>query len=121
MKTLIPIYKNYASARTYSFGSETNDSYSYDNRTHIKQITKTNFHYRKIPKRVKEHKPEWTRRVRRLELYQVDGVTDDLRKLSIKNWLMIANNKDMWRKVLKEVTDELDWDADDVDFNIQLA
>ena len=32
----------------------------------------------------------------------IDGVIDDLRKLSVKNLRTVAKNGELWRKVLKE-------------------
>jgi hypothetical protein len=36
----------------------------------------------------------------------MDGVLQDLRKLGVKSWWMVAKDRESWRKVLREADDD---------------
>mgnify|MGYP007063910716 CR=1 FL=1 len=55
-----------------------------------------------ISKRILEFKVEGKRRVGRPRLRWEDCVTNDIRKLGIKNWWIAAKDRDLWRRILKE-------------------
>jgi len=55
-----------------------------------------------MPRRIMESKPEGRRSVGRPKLRWMDGVLEDLRKLGVKSWWMVAKDRESWRKVLRE-------------------
>jgi hypothetical protein len=55
-----------------------------------------------MPRRIMESKPEGRRSVGRPKLRRLDGVLEDLRKLGVKSWWLVARDRESWRKVLRE-------------------
>jgi hypothetical protein len=55
-----------------------------------------------MPRRIMESKPEARRSVGRPKLRQMDAVLEDMRKLGVQSWWMVAKDKGSWRKVLWE-------------------
>jgi hypothetical protein len=58
--------------------------------------------YNEMPRRIMECKPEDRRSVGRPRLRWKDGLEDDLRKLEVKNWWMVAKDRESWKKILGE-------------------
>jgi hypothetical protein len=55
-----------------------------------------------ILKRIMGCKPERRRRIGRPEHKWIDGVSDDIKKLAVKNWWTVARNREAWRNFLRE-------------------
>ncbi|KAJ4438573.1 hypothetical protein ANN_14520 [Periplaneta americana] len=55
-----------------------------------------------IPKRVMLTQPDGTRRKGRPRSRWIDGVDGDARALGVRNWGMVALDRDGWRRVLEE-------------------
>ncbi|KAJ4432215.1 hypothetical protein ANN_20831 [Periplaneta americana] len=55
-----------------------------------------------IPKRVMLTQPDGTRRKGRPRSRWIDGVDGDARALGVRNWRMVALDRDGWRRVLEE-------------------
>jgi hypothetical protein len=46
--------------------------------------------------------PEGRRSIGRPKHRWIDGMLEDLRKLGVKSWWMVAKDRGSWRKVLRE-------------------
>ncbi|KAJ4439302.1 hypothetical protein ANN_07424 [Periplaneta americana] len=55
-----------------------------------------------IPRKVMEHGIAGGRRVGRPKLRWMDCVMDDIKRLGVKNWWTVAEDRDRWRRILKE-------------------
>ena len=64
---------------------------------HVKSMNE-----KEIPKRIMECKPDGKRKVGRPKLCWMDDEMDDIRTLGVRNWWMIAKDRDLWRKIMKD-------------------
>jgi hypothetical protein len=55
-----------------------------------------------IPRKLMEWRPEGRRSVGRSRLRRMDGVEEDLRKMTVKKWWLAARNRESWRNILRE-------------------
>ena len=55
-----------------------------------------------MPRRIMEHGIVERRKVGRPKLRWMDCVMSDIEKLGVKNWWMVARDRDRWRRLLKE-------------------
>jgi hypothetical protein len=55
-----------------------------------------------MPKRIMECKPDGRRSVGRHRFRWKDAVEDDLRKLKVKNWCVIAKDRKLWKKIQRK-------------------
>ncbi|KAJ4438485.1 hypothetical protein ANN_14430 [Periplaneta americana] len=67
-----------------------------------------------IPKKVMGNKFEGKRSVGRPRLRWMDGVLEDLKKVGIKGWWLVARDRDTWKRVLRRPRLKLGCSADDV-------
>ena len=54
-----------------------------------------------LPRRIMECKPEG-RNIGRPRLRWLDGVVEDTRRTGVKQWWMVAKNRESWRRILRE-------------------
>jgi hypothetical protein len=55
-----------------------------------------------ILKRSVDCKPEGRRKIERPKLRGIDGVFEDIKKMKVKNWWIVARDRKAWREVLRK-------------------